>query len=49
MHYEPTVQSAEVERTVETLQMEVEQIMKGSFKHFMQKEIHEQPESMVRP
>ena len=48
VHYEPTVQSAEVERTVETLQMEVEQIMKGSFKHFMQKEIHEQPESMVQ-
>jgi glucosamine--fructose-6-phosphate aminotransferase (isomerizing) len=44
--YEPTVQSAEVERTVETLKMEVEQIMKGSFDHFMQKEIHEQPESM---
>ena len=27
-----TVQSAEVERTVETLKMEVEQIMKGKFK-----------------
>ena len=26
--YSPTVQSAEVERTVETLKMEVEQIMK---------------------
>lgn len=46
--YEPTVQSAEVERTVETLKMEVEQIMKGNFKHFMQKEIHEQPESMTQ-
>ena len=46
VNYEPTVQSAEVERTVETLKLEVEQIMKGNFKHFMQKEIHEQPESM---
>ena len=46
--YEPTVLSAEVERTVETLKMEVEQIMKGNFKHFMQKEIHELPESMTQ-
>lgn len=46
--YEPTVQSAEVERAVETLQMEVEQIMKGNFKHFMQKEIHEQPDAMTQ-
>ena len=46
--YEPTVKSAEVERTVETLKMEVEQIMKGNFKHFMQKEIHEQPEAMMQ-
>ena len=46
--YEPTVQSAEVERTVETLKMEVEQIMKGKFKHFMQKEIHEQPDAMMQ-
>ena len=46
--YEPTVKSAEVERTVETLQMEVEQIMKGNFKHFMQKEIHEQPDAMTQ-
>ena len=48
VNYEPTVQSAEVERTVETLKMEVEQIMKGNFKHFMQKEIHEQPEAMMQ-
>ena len=27
--------------------MEVEQIMKGSFDHFMQKEIHEQPISLT--
>ena len=42
------MKSAEVERTVETLKMEVEQIMKGNFKHFMQKEIHEQPECMTQ-
>uniref|UniRef100_A0A7S0S9L1 glutamine--fructose-6-phosphate transaminase (isomerizing) n=2 Tax=Mantoniella antarctica TaxID=81844 RepID=A0A7S0S9L1_9CHLO len=46
--YEPTVQSAEVERAVETLAMEVEQIMKGNFDHFMQKEIHEQPDAMTQ-
>ena len=46
--YDPTVQIAEVERTVETLKMEVEQIMKGSFEHFMQKEIHEQPDAMLQ-
>jgi glutamine---fructose-6-phosphate transaminase (isomerizing) len=44
--YGPTVQSAEVERTIETLTMEVEQIMKGNFDHFMQKEIHEQPDAV---
>ena len=42
----PTMQSAEVERTIETLTMEVEQIMKGNFAHFMQKEIHEQPDAI---
>lgn len=30
-----------------TLQMSVEQIMKGHYDHFMQKEIHEQPESLL--
>jgi glucosamine--fructose-6-phosphate aminotransferase (isomerizing) len=44
--YGPTVKSAEVERTIETLTMEVEQIMKGNFDHFMQKEIHEQPDAV---
>lgn len=34
-------------RTVHTLQMELQQIMKGNFKAFMQKEIFEQPESIV--
>ena len=37
-----------IERVVNTLQMEVEQIMKGSYDHFMQKEIHEQPESVTQ-
>ncbi|XP_055875558.1 glutamine--fructose-6-phosphate aminotransferase [isomerizing] 2-like isoform X3 [Biomphalaria glabrata] len=34
-------------REVCTLKMEIEQIMKGSFSSFMQKEIFEQPESVV--
>ncbi|KAJ3251147.1 glutamine--fructose-6-phosphate transaminase (isomerizing) [Chytriomyces hyalinus] len=34
-------------RTIQTLEMELAEIMKGSFDHFMQKEIYEQPESVV--
>jgi glucosamine--fructose-6-phosphate aminotransferase (isomerizing) len=34
-------------RTIETLEMEIAEIMKGKFDHFMQKEIYEQPESVV--
>ncbi|KAJ3299990.1 glutamine--fructose-6-phosphate transaminase (isomerizing) [Borealophlyctis nickersoniae] len=34
-------------RTIQTLEMEMAEIMKGSFDHFMQKEIYEQPESVV--
>ncbi|XP_056141201.1 glutamine--fructose-6-phosphate aminotransferase [isomerizing] 2 isoform X2 [Lampris incognitus] len=34
-------------RAIQTLQMELQQIMKGNFKAFMQKEIFEQPESVV--
>lgn len=34
-------------RTIQTLEMELAAIMKGSFQHFMQKEIFEQPESVV--
>uniref|UniRef100_A0A7S0WPK8 glutamine--fructose-6-phosphate transaminase (isomerizing) n=1 Tax=Chlamydomonas leiostraca TaxID=1034604 RepID=A0A7S0WPK8_9CHLO len=37
-----------VPRVLLTLQVEVEQIMKGGFDHFMQKEIHEQPESLLQ-
>lgn len=38
---------ASVQRALSTLEMEVEQIMKGNFEHYMQKEIHEQPESLT--
>ncbi|KAJ3363188.1 glutamine--fructose-6-phosphate transaminase (isomerizing) [Kappamyces sp. JEL0680] len=34
-------------RSIQTLEMEMAEIMKGSFDHFMQKEIYEQPESVV--
>ncbi|KAI8083109.1 glutamine-fructose-6-phosphate transaminase [Halteromyces radiatus] len=36
-----------ISRTIETLEIELAEIMKGSFDHFMQKEIYEQPESVV--
>ncbi|KAK7208344.1 hypothetical protein BZA70DRAFT_273499 [Myxozyma melibiosi] len=34
-------------RSIQTLEMELNEIMKGNFDHFMQKEIFEQPESVV--
>ena len=34
-------------RAIQTLEMELQEIMKGKFDHFMQKEIFEQPESVV--
>ncbi|GAB0090905.1 glutamine--fructose-6-phosphate aminotransferase [Sergentomyia squamirostris] len=34
-------------REIATLKMEIQEIMKGSYKYFMQKEIFEQPESVV--
>ncbi|WFD03483.1 glutamine--fructose-6-phosphate transaminase (isomerizing) [Malassezia obtusa] len=34
-------------RSIETLEMELAEIMKGQFDHFMQKEIYEQPDSVV--
>jgi glucosamine--fructose-6-phosphate aminotransferase (isomerizing) len=34
-------------RAIETLELEIAEIMKGKFDHFMQKEIYEQPESVV--
>ncbi|KAL3537505.1 hypothetical protein ACH5RR_000871 [Cinchona calisaya] len=38
---------ASVQRALSVLEMEVEQINKGKYKHYMQKEIHEQPESLT--
>lgn len=37
-----------VPRVLLTLAMEVAQIMKGGYDHYMQKEIHEQPESLMQ-
>ncbi|KAF2750011.1 glutamine-fructose-6-phosphate t [Sporormia fimetaria CBS 119925] len=34
-------------RTIQTLEIQLQEIMKGRFDHFMQKEIFEQPESVV--
>ncbi|KAK9455221.1 hypothetical protein V1511DRAFT_338542 [Dipodascopsis uninucleata] len=34
-------------RSIQTLEMELNEIMKGNFDHFMQKEIFEQPESVI--
>ncbi|BFZ62781.1 glutamine--fructose-6-phosphate transaminase (isomerizing) [Saitoella coloradoensis] len=34
-------------RAIQTLEMEISQMMKGNFDHFMQKEIFEQPESVI--
>jgi len=34
-------------RSIQTLELELAEIMKGPFDHFMQKEIYEQPESVV--
>lgn len=35
------------QREITTLKMELQQIMKGNYDYFMQKEIFEQPESVV--
>jgi glucosamine--fructose-6-phosphate aminotransferase (isomerizing) len=35
-----------VPRVLQTLEMELTQIMKGGYQHYMQKEIHEQPDSI---
>ncbi|CAK7340155.1 unnamed protein product [Dovyalis caffra] len=37
---------ASVHRALSVLEMEVEQINKGNYEHYMKKEIHEQPESL---
>ncbi|KAK6933855.1 SIS domain [Dillenia turbinata] len=38
---------ASVQRALSVLEMEVEQINKGNYEHYMQKEIHEQPASLT--
>jgi len=40
-------EAGESSREITTLKMEIQQLMKGSFSSFMQKEIFEQPESVV--
>ncbi|KAK6748259.1 hypothetical protein RB195_001096 [Necator americanus] len=42
-----STETTEQKREVQNLNMELQQIMKGNFKTFMQKEIFEQPESVV--
>ncbi|KAF7851668.1 hypothetical protein BT93_L3324 [Corymbia citriodora subsp. variegata] len=42
-----TRRPASVQRALSVLEMEVEQIHKGNHEHYMQKEIHEQPESLT--
>jgi len=37
-----------VSRMTTVLEMEVQEIMKGGFEHYMKKEIHEQPESLTQ-
>ncbi|TEB23358.1 L-glutamine D-fructose 6-phosphate amidotransferase [Coprinellus micaceus] len=44
---EPSPQQQATTRTIETLEIELAAIMKGNFETFMQKEIYEQPESVV--
>lgn len=39
--------TSSVRRALSVLEMEVEQINKGHYEHYMQKEIHEQPESLT--
>lgn len=44
---EPSPHQQATTRTIETLEIELAAIMKGNFETFMQKEIYEQPESVV--
>jgi glucosamine--fructose-6-phosphate aminotransferase (isomerizing) len=39
--------SSLIQRNISKIELELQQIMKGSFDSFMQKEIFEQPESVV--
>ena len=46
IHRVKRLASDDPSRAIQTLQMELQQIMKGNFSAFMQKEIFEQPESV---
>ncbi|KAH6814362.1 putative glucosamine-fructose-6-phosphate aminotransferase [Perilla frutescens var. frutescens] len=46
-HGGTSTRPASVQRALSVLEMEVEQINKGKYEHYMQKEIHEQPESLT--
>ncbi|KAK7243229.1 hypothetical protein RIF29_38020 [Crotalaria pallida] len=46
-HVTSLSKAASVRRALSVLEMEVEQINKGHYEHYMQKEIHEQPESLT--
>ena len=46
--YNSAQAASKVARVMETLEVEVASIMKGDFKHFMQKEIFQQPESLTQ-
>ncbi len=43
-----TSPSKSVQRVHQILNLEVNHVMKGGYDHFMQKEIHEQPETLAR-
>lgn len=48
-HYaDPTACPITLHRTIATLDLEIEQLMKGQFPHFMLKEIYEQPETLTQ-
>lgn len=42
-----TIEDEKIERELEEITFDLEQIEKGGFEHFMQKEIYEQPESIM--
>ncbi|CDF39179.1 unnamed protein product [Chondrus crispus] len=45
---DPATRAITSNRSIATLDMELEQIMKGSYPHFMLKEIYEQPDSLTQ-
>ena len=47
IHRMSKIDGASNVRTIQTIEIELQEIMKGRFDHFMQKEIFEQPESVV--